>query len=146
MDKEQEKVVELINYLKEWFDEKINTIKGAAESDALKISFTSGDKEFANIAGRDKDMFLPGLKTSTTVLGDFPISMTAPDGHSLITTSDSNRLEFLIENRLRIERWNVAEERQYFVFNEDDEVIAQDFTSREAIDLAIQKYKSAENA
>lgn len=146
MDNKNEHVVELVNHLKFWFDEKVNTISGAANSDAKTISFTAnGGDEFANIEGRDKDMFLLGMQAALHGLGAFPIEMTASDGSSLIATNDSNRLEFLISNRLRVEKWNVgAGTEKYFVYNDEDELVSQEFTGRDAIDLAIQKYESPE--
>ncbi len=142
MDNKNEHVVELVNHLKFWFDEKVNTISGAANSDAKTISFTAnGGNEFANIEGRDKDMFLLGMRAALHGLGVFPIEMTASDGSSLIATNDSNRLEFLISNRLRVEKWNVgAGTEKYFVYNDEDELVSQEFTGRDAIDLAIQKF------
>lgn len=143
---DQKNAVEVVVYFKEWFDEKINTILGAADSNAKQVSFASADKEFANITGRDKDMFLLGMRSSAISLGEFPISMTE-DGISILPTSDSKRLEFLIENRLRVERWNTAPDSViYVVYNDDDEAVAKDFTSREAIDLAIKKYDTAEES
>ncbi|WP_238797018.1 hypothetical protein [Acinetobacter pittii] len=142
MDNKNEEVVELVNHLKFWFDEKINTISGAANSDAKTISFTgNGGDEFANIEGRDKDMFLLGMRSALHCLGNFPIEMTAQDGSTLIATNDSNRLQFLISNRLRVEKWNVgAGTEKYFVYNDEDELVSQDFTGRDAIDSAIQKF------
>lgn len=146
MKNQKDNSVEVVNFFKSWFDEKVNTITGAANSGAESISFTADGEEFANIKGRDKDMFLLGLKASIHCIGKFPISMTAADGISLIETSDSQRLEFLIQNRLRIEKWNIAPETEkYYVYNDEDDLVADAFTSREAIDLAIQKYEEATN-
>ncbi|QNX03318.1 hypothetical protein IC798_08560 [Acinetobacter seifertii] len=144
MDNKNEEVIELVNHLKFWFDEKINTISGAANSDAKTISFTGLDgSETANIEGRDKNMFLLGMRSALHCLGNFPIEMTSQDGSTLIATNDSNRLEFLVSNRLRVEKWNVgAGTEKYFVYNDEDELVSQDFTSRDAIDLAIQKYET----
>lgn len=148
MDKQQDKFVAVINNFKEWFDETVGTITNAAESDAKTISFTAGSgEEFANIEGRDKDMFLLGMKSAVHCIGKFPYTMTDADDVSLITTNDSNRLEFLITNRLRVEKWCVGQgAEKYFVYNDEDELVAQDFTSREAIDQAIQKYEAPEEA
>ncbi|ENX58172.1 hypothetical protein F902_02572 [Acinetobacter higginsii] len=146
MDKQQEEFVAVINNFKEWFDEVVNTITGAADSGAKTISFTAnGGDEVANIEGRDKDMFLLGMKSAVQCIGKFPFSLTDADDVSLISTNDSNRLEFLITNRLRVEKWCVGQgTEKYFVYNDEDELVAQGFTSREAIDLAIQKYEAPE--
>lgn len=148
MDKQQDQFVAVINNFKEWFDEKVSVITNAAESDAKTISFTvDGGEEFANIEGRDKDMFLLGMKAAVHSIGKFPFTMTDADDVSLITTNDSNRLEFLISNRLRVEKWCVGQGvEKYFIYNDEDELVAQDFTSREAIDQAIQKYEVPEEA
>ena len=146
MKNQKDNSVEVVNFFKSWFDEIVNTITGAAESDAKTISFTAAGEEFANIKGRDKDMFLLGMKSAVHCIGKFPFSMTGADGASLIETSDSQRLEFLIQNRLRIEKWNIAPETEkYYVYNDEDDLVADAFTSREAIDLAIQKYEEANN-
>lgn len=143
MDNKQDEVVLLVNHFKEWFDEKTNTLAGAANSNAETISFTeNGGNEFAKISGRDKNMFLLGMRQAVLSLGDFPISMTDTGGHSLIATNDSNRLEFLIENRLRVEKWNTSPETVIYIVRDDsDDLVTQDFTAREAIDLAIKKYQ-----
>ena len=88
-------------------------------------------------------MFLAGLKTAGSVFGKFPISIDTPDGQYEMT-SDSKRLEFLISNRLRVEQWNTAPNSiKYFVYNDEDDLVAEDFTSREAIDKAMQTYLEA---
>lgn len=137
-------VVELVNHFKFWFDEKVNTISSAANSNAQTIYFTAkSDEEIASLNGRDKDMFLLGMRSALHCLGSFPIELNAPDGSTLLATNDSNRLEFLIANRLRVEKWNVgAGTEKYFVYNDEDELVSQDFTSRDAIDLAVQKYET----
>lgn len=58
---------------------------------------------------------------------------------------DENRLEFLVENRLRVERWNTSPCIElYYVMNDDDTSIAQHADLYTAIDLAIEKIKAQE--
>lgn len=148
MDNQETQTIQLVNHFKEWYDEKINTITGFSESGVKSISFTENEgEEFANITGRDKDMFLLGLKISLDIIGAFPISMTDANDLSLIDTTDSNRLQFLTENRLRVEKWNTAPSTtQYYVYNDEDSLVSQDFTMRDAIDLAIEKYTAQDSA
>lgn len=141
---EESQVIKTIEYLKNWFETGVNTINGAADSDAQTVKLHGGDSEdVIEITGRDKNMFLAGLKTAGSLFGKFPISIDTPEGSFEITT-DSKRLEFLIQNRLRVEKWNTSPNRiEYFVYNDEDEVIAQDFTHRDAIDNAMATYLEA---
>lgn len=141
---EESQVIKTIEYLRNWFETGINTINGAADSSAKSIKLTGGDiTEEIEITGRDKNMFLAGLKTAGSVFGKFPISIDTPDGQYEMT-SDSKRLEFLISNRLRVEQWNAAPNSiKYFVYNDEDDLVAKNFTSREAIDKAMQTYLEA---
>lgn len=60
--------------------------------------------------------------------------------------TDSIRLDFLLENRIRVEKWNTNPSTQfYFVMNEDDESVAKALDGREAIDKAIQHFEDLEN-
>lgn len=53
--------------------------------------------------------------------------------------SESTRLDFLLENRIRVEKWNTNPSTQYyFIMNEDDESIAKELDGRDAIDAAIK--------
>ena len=144
LNAEESKVIETITYLKNWFESCVNTINGAADSDAQSVKLQGGnDKDDIEITGRDKNMFLAGLKTAGSLFGKFPISIDTPEGPFEITT-DSKRLEFLVQNRLRVEKWNTGPNRiEYFVYNDEDEVIAQDFTHRDAIDNAMATYLEA---
>ncbi|MGE4314585.1 hypothetical protein [Acinetobacter sp.] len=141
---EKSQVIKTIEYLKNWFETGVNTINGAADSDAQTVKLHGGDTEdVIEITGRDKNMFLAGLKTAGLLFGEFPISIDTPEGSFEITT-DSKRLEFLIQNRLRVEKWNTGPNCiEYFVYNDEDEVIAQDFTHRDAIDNAMATYLEA---
>lgn len=138
-------VIKTIEYLKNWFEQGVNTINGAANSDAESVKIQGADDEdVIEITGRDKNMFLAGLTTAGSLFGKFPISIDTPIG-SLEITTDSKRLEFLINNRLRVEKWCVGQgTEKFFVYNDEDELVAQDFISREAIDLSIQKYETPE--
>ncbi|WP_111861194.1 hypothetical protein [Acinetobacter sp. CFCC 10889] len=135
-------ITQVIETLKDWFDESINTINGAADSDiqTLKLENRNGTIE---ITGRDKDMFLAGLKAAGGMFGKFPIILDTPNGEYEITT-DSKRLQFLIENRYRVERWNTTPDQvKFYVYNDDDEVIAEAYTARESIDQAIAEHLEA---
>ena len=60
--------------------------------------------------------------------------------------TDSTRLDFLLENRIRVEKWNTNPSTQFYsVMNEDDESIAKALDGRDAIDEAIQHLKDLEN-
>ena len=141
---EESKVIETIAYLKNWFESGVNTINGADDSDAQSVKLQGGDgKDDIEITGRDKNMFLAGLKTAGSLFGKFPISIDTPEGPFEITT-DSKRLEFLVQNRLRVESLNTASNCiKYFVYDDEDNVIAQDFTHRDAIDEAMKTYLEA---
>ncbi|RZG77751.1 hypothetical protein [Acinetobacter sp. WCHAc060025] len=141
---EELKTIETITYLKNWFESCVNTINGAADSDAQSVKLQGGDgKDDIEITGRDKNMFLAGLKTAGSFFGKFPISIDTPEGSFEITT-DSKRLEFLVQNRLRVEKWNTTPNHiEYFVYDDEDKVIAQDFTHRDAIDKAMESYLEA---
>lgn len=59
---------------------------------------------------------------------------------------EENRLMFLVENRLRVERWNTSPMTQlYYVMNDEDTSIAQHSDLYKAIDIAIEKIKSEES-
>jgi len=52
--------------------------------------------------------------------------------------TESARLDFLLENRIRVEKWNTNPSSEfYFVMNEDDESIAKAKDGRDAIDEAM---------
>lgn len=54
-------------------------------------------------------------------------------------SKDTERLNFLIENRVRVEKWNVSPiQERYFVYDDDDELIADELTGRRAIDKAMK--------
>lgn len=60
--------------------------------------------------------------------------------------TESTRLDFLLENRIRIEKWHTNPSSEfYFVMNEDDESIAKAKDGRDAIDQAIQQLKEDKN-
>ena len=55
--------------------------------------------------------------------------------------TDTDRLEFLMENRIRIEKWHTNPATEfYYVMNEDGESVARELTGREAIDAAMAEY------
>lgn len=52
--------------------------------------------------------------------------------------TESARLDFLLENRIRVEKWNTNPSSEfYFVMNEDDVSIAKAKDGRDAIDEAM---------
>lgn len=56
--------------------------------------------------------------------------------------SESTRLDFILENRIRVEKWNTNPSTQYyFVMNEDDESIAKELDGRDAVDAAIKYFE-----
>ena len=56
--------------------------------------------------------------------------------------TESTRLDFLLENRIRIEKWNTNPSSEfYFVMNEDDESIAKAKDGRDAIDEAMKTFE-----
>lgn len=56
--------------------------------------------------------------------------------------TDSTRLDFILENRIRVEKWNTNPSTQfYFVMNENDESIAKELDGRDAIDEAIKYFE-----
>lgn len=51
----------------------------------------------------------------------------------------SKHLEFLVENRLRVEKWNTSPcQELYYVMNDEDVAIAQHQDMSTAIDMAIE--------
>lgn len=60
--------------------------------------------------------------------------------------NEANRLDFLITNRLRVEKWNTSPLTElYYVMDSDDVSIAQDQDSRAAIDKAIAVMDGLDN-
>lgn len=60
--------------------------------------------------------------------------------------TDSTRLDFILENRIRVEKWNTNPSTQYyFVMNEDDESIAKELDGRDAVDEAIKYFEESAN-
>jgi uncharacterized membrane-anchored protein len=56
--------------------------------------------------------------------------------------TESTRLDFLLENRIRVEKWNTNPSSQfYFVMNEDGESIAKAKDGRDAIDGAMATFE-----
>lgn len=56
--------------------------------------------------------------------------------------TESTRLDFMLENRIRIEKWNTNPSTQlYFVMNEDGESIAKAKDGRDAIDEAMATFE-----
>lgn len=52
--------------------------------------------------------------------------------------TESTRLDFMLDNRIRVEKWNTNPSSEfYFVMNEDDESIAKAEDGRDAIDEAM---------
>lgn len=57
--------------------------------------------------------------------------------------TESSRLDFMAENRLRAEKWNTSPcVQMYYIMNDDDVSIAQDKDLRTAIDMAIELSKT----
>jgi hypothetical protein len=60
--------------------------------------------------------------------------------------TDSTRLDFILENRIRVEKWSTNPSTQYyFVMNEDDESIAKELDGRDAVDAAIKYFEESAN-
>ena len=60
--------------------------------------------------------------------------------------TESTRLDFILENRIRVEKWNTNPSTQfYFVMNEDDESIAKELDGRDAVDAAIKYFEELES-
>lgn len=60
--------------------------------------------------------------------------------------TESTRLDFILENRIRVEKWNTNPSTQfYFVMNEDDESIAKELDGRDAVDAAIKYSEELES-
>lgn len=58
--------------------------------------------------------------------------------------TDSERLDFIIENQLRIERWHRIPLQEFFtVTTRSDETLAECETGREAIDAAMTQVQEA---
>ena len=56
--------------------------------------------------------------------------------------TESTRLDFLLENRIRVEKWNTNPSSEfYFVMNEDGESIAKAKDGRDAIDEAMATFE-----
>ena len=109
LTKEESQVLKTIEYLQNWFETGINTINDAANSGAESVKLEGGDgADTIELTGRDKNIFLAGLKTAGSLFGKFPISVDTPEGPFEIST-DSKRLEFLVQNRLRVEQWNTSQ-------------------------------------
>lgn len=53
--------------------------------------------------------------------------------------TDTERLDFIIENNLRIERWSTSPEHQLYQVIDDveDDVVGESINAREAIDQAM---------
>ena len=59
--------------------------------------------------------------------------------------TESTRLDFLVENRLRVERWNTSPCTEfYYVMNDEDVSITQHEDLRTAVDLAMEQLKKEE--
>lgn len=59
--------------------------------------------------------------------------------------TESTRLDFLLENRIRIEKWHTNPSSEfYFVMDEDGESIAKAKNGREAIDEAMKTFEENE--
>ncbi|MCK0915059.1 hypothetical protein [Acinetobacter pittii] len=68
--------------------------------------------------------------------------INAAKKHLAHIPQDSARLDFIMENRIRVEKWNTNPSTQYyFVMNEDDESIAKELDGRDAIDAAIKFFE-----
>ncbi len=60
--------------------------------------------------------------------------------------TESTRLDFILENRIRVEKWNTNPFTQfYLVMNEDDESIAKELDGRDAVDAAIKYFEELES-
>lgn len=58
-------------------------------------------------------------------------------------TTDSQRLDFLIDNRLHVEKWyRTPATITYQVTSHNDECISQDRNSRKAIDKAMAEFQA----
>ncbi|WP_152682183.1 hypothetical protein [Acinetobacter sp. 243_ASPC] len=72
--------------------------------------------------------------------------INAAKKHLAHISQDSARFDFIMENRIRVEKWNTNPSTQYyFVMNEDDESIAKELDGRDAIDAAIKFFEEEYN-
>ena len=108
---------------------KITTIEVVLEA-LLKVLEAEGidlDSITFNLPVEGKTHPVPFTKLITLAKNDLEKIQT-----------ESARLDFLLENRIRVEKWNTNPSSEfYFVMNEDDESIAKAKDGRDAIDEAM---------
>lgn len=93
----------------------------------LETEGISTDSIACNLQGNGKEVSVPFQKLIDGAKQDLVQIQT-----------ESTRLDFLLENRIRIEKWNTNPSSQfYFVMNEDGESIARAMDGRDAIDEAM---------
>lgn len=82
------------------------------------------------------------IENSDPIEAEFTKILAASDLELEQLQTESSRLDFLVENRLRVERWNTSPCIQlYYVMNDDDVSITHHEDLRTAVDLAMEQLK-----
>lgn len=80
------------------------------------------------------------IEKSEPIETEFSKILLASDLELEQMQTEESRLDFLVENRLRVERWNTSPFAQfYYVMNDEDVSIVHHEDLRTAIDLAMKK-------
>lgn len=80
------------------------------------------------------------IEGAKPVEAEFSKILSASDLELEQMQTETNRLDFLVENRLRVERWNTSPSAQfYYVMNDEDVSIVHHENLRTAVDLAMKK-------
>lgn len=83
------------------------------------------------LQGKEKESLVPFTKL---------IDLAKKDLEQIQT--ESTRLDFLLENRIRVEKWHTNPSSEfYFVMNEDGESIAKAKDGRDAVDEAMATFE-----
>lgn len=86
-----------------------------------------------------------GIKGSEPIETEFSKLLLASDLELEKMQKEESYLDFLVENRLRVERWNTSPLTQfYYVMNDEDVSIVDHEDLRTAIDLAMTKLNKEE--
>lgn len=84
-----------------------------------------------NLQGKEKESLVPFTKL---------IDLAKKDLEQIQT--ESTRLDFLLENRILVEKWHTNPSSEfYFVMNEDGESIAKAKDGRDAVDEAMATFE-----
>lgn len=85
------------------------------------------------------------IENSEPVEAEFSKISAASDLELEQLQTELARLDFLVENRLRVERWNTSPFAEfYYVMNDEDVSITQHEDLRTAVDLAMEQLKKEE--